>query len=180
MEPNLPAPRLRLRELQHKDIEALRCWRNDPVVGRFLSPMPPITPAMQEAWYARCHADSTQLLLAAEDVAAVPPVLVGTIALYEMTDAGAVCGRFMIGPAEYRGRGCGGEMLRQCLWLAFQELGLPVLTSFAHPLNAPSLASWVNAGFTICGTRPFHDGSFEYELRLTAARWRALHKEDIP
>ena len=172
--------RLRLRPLEHADIETLRRWRNDPALGRFLTPLPEITPAMQEAWYARYTADDSQLLLVAEDTTGAEPVRIGTIALYDLAGDSAVCGRYMVGNADYRGKGFGGEMLRLCLRLAFGPMGLRALTCYAHPLNAPSLASWVNEGFCICGTRPFHDGSFEYELRLTAARWRALHKEDTP
>lgn len=182
MEYSIATPQLRLRPLEHADIETLRQWRNDPALGRFLTPMPEITPEMQEQWHARYAADDTQLLLVAEDITGAAPVAIGTIALYDMdmTAGGAVCGRFMIGNAAYRGKGCGGEMLRLCLRLAFEQMGLQTLACFAHPLNPPSLASWVNEGFVICGTRPFHDGSFEYALRLTAARWRALHKEDMP
>lgn len=180
MDYRIASGRLRLRPLEHTDIETLRRWRNDPALGRFLTPMPQITPDMQEQWYARYKADGTQLLLVAEDITSAVPVVIGTIALYDRTAASAVCGRFMMGNADYRGKGYGGEMLRLCLRLAFGAMGLQALTCYAHPLNPPSLASWVNEGFTICGTRPFHDGSFEYELRLTAERWRALHKEDMP
>ena len=175
MDFSIESDRLRLRPLAYADIETLRRWRNDPALGRFLTPMPQITPEMQEAWYERYRADDTQLLFVAEDITGAAPVAVGTVALYDFAEGGAVCGRYMVGNADYRGKGWGGGMLRLCLRLAFGPMGLQALTCYAHPLNPPSLASWVNEGFVICGTRPFHDGSFEYELRLTAARWRALH-----
>lgn len=171
---------LRLRPLAHADIETLRRWRNDPALGRFLTPIPEITPEQQEQWYARYKADGSWLLLVAEDIAAPEPVPIGTVALYDFAGGSAECGRFMIGSAAYRGKGYAGKILRMCLRLAFGTMHLQAVTCHAHPLNPPSLASWVNEGFKICGTRPFHDGSFEYALRLTAERWRALHKEDMP
>lgn len=176
----IASDRLRLRPLAHADIETLRRWRNDPAQGRFLTPLPYITPEQQEQWYARYEADGSWLLLVAEDITAAGPVPIGTVALYDFAAGSAECGRFMIGNAAYRGKGYAGKMLRLCLRLAFGAMGLQAVTCYAHPLNPPSLASWVNEGFTICGTRPFHDGSFEYELRLPAERWRALHKEDAP
>ena len=169
---------VRLRPLAQRDIEALRVWRNDPALAKFLSPLPHLTPTGQQAWFDRYQQDpGDEQILAIEALGPAGAEFIGSITLSDLSAPAVTCGKFLIGNSAWRGRGLGSESLRLCLRLVFERLGAQACCAYAHPLNPPSLVAWVNAGFRITGTRPCKaagaDG-FEYCFALPRERYFRL------
>lgn len=50
-----------LREIEMKDLEMVRLWRNDPKISQFMLSQEQITPAQQQQWFDLCRQSSTQM-----------------------------------------------------------------------------------------------------------------------
>ena len=169
---------LSLRPLEQRDVEALREWRNDREISRFLSPIPYITPDMQKAWFARYLDDPTEMTFAIDYINNEGiSELIGSISMSGVEQGRGECGKFMIGNSAYKGKGFGRKSLALCLKASFTILDLDVCFAHANPLNYPSFVSFVNEGFQIIGSRPFQDG-IEYKMKLTKQRYQRLNEEE--
>lgn len=167
---------LTLRSLAHRDIESLRNWRNDSRLSQYLSDISYITPEMQEVWFAQYLENETELVLAIEIEEKSHKELLGSVALSDLDGKKGECGKFMIGNTAYKGQGYAGRSLKMCLKIAFEQLHLQTCIAHAHPLNAPSFVTYVNAGFRIIGSRPFKEDGFEYTLEMTDKTYNRIYR----
>ena len=101
-----------LRPLSHCDIESLRAWRNDPENSRYLRKLPLISQEDQEAWFRRYLQEEGSYCFAIVD----GKTLVGSVALYDVSEGSAEFGRLMIG--EKKGCGYGSRATEAVLRLS--------------------------------------------------------------
>lgn len=151
-----------LRPLGPGDLEALRVWRNDRELSRFLTPLPEITPEAQAAWFERAEAGEGELTFAIDETERLKG-LAGSVALYNVSGKTAEFGRFLL-RKEARGQNVGFIANTLALCVAFRVLGLEKITGFVHQENSAAIITYLKSGFTICGSRPFASGGYELEI----------------
>ena len=160
---------VRLRPLTQNDIEMLRVWRNDKDNSQFLTPVPYITPEMQQAWFSDYLADSDAYTWAIDEILELDRC-VGSVSLYhfvkdlstqdvheydlairnvEAKEKGSACefGRLMIGDHDARGRRIGLSATKLCIDIAFNLFGVEWISLFVEKENIPAYKIYREAGF---------------------------------
>ena len=136
-----------LRDLTTDDLEILVRWRNDPRVNRYLSPRLTQLDAA-EAWLKKLRSEPKTWLKAILD----NDRLIGYGSVESIHELHRRCELAMvIGEPEYWGRGIGGEVLRQMLVYAFEELKLHRVWATVILGNERSERMIKSAGFTAEG-----------------------------
>ena len=163
--PRLLGERIMLREYRAEDIRAIRSWVNDAETTRYLS---------TRFWPAQTSVDSEEFLsrmLQSSHNAynfviadAKDERYIGQLDLFRL-DWRLRLGELgmVIADQSERGHGIGPEALRLLQTFAFRTLGLERLELEVHMDNAPALACYRKAGFTLEGVKRhafFTDGRF--------------------
>jgi len=152
-----------LRDVQKTDLEILRTYRNDRDSTKFLSKLPHITMEMQLAWYNKDLSDITCCTFAIEETDRLNKII-GSLALYNISDNTAEFGRALIGDADARGKGMGFLATTLCLYLGFTKLGLETITANVHEENMPAIHAYEKSGFIIIGKQLYEHGGNEYKI----------------
>lgn len=158
-----------LRPLCVEDLENLRIWRNDSENSKYIRKLPHITSEAQREWFAKEELDDTSMTFAID----VDNRLVGSIALYDLSDNSAEFGRLMIGEA--KGKGVGTKATKAVLRIAFEDLSLQKVRAEVSVDNIAALKIYVRVGFCIDDHRFNPDaGMDEYLISLDRRRFEAL------
>jgi len=141
------APSVRLREVQTRDAEQLRAWRNDPETRRWSRNSHEITPEEHAAWFERTFAeDSTSLWIAESEEGPLGQVRVGP------ASQGAAEIHVTLAP-QARGRGVGAAVLAQASGRALAQRGVRLLVAHVKPEHEASLRAFARAGFQRAGVQ---------------------------
>lgn len=163
-----------LRPVCKSDLESLRLWRNDVENCEFLSKIVCITPEKQQEWYESDNANQYCYTFAVDETQVLKK-LVGSVALYNLSETSAEFGRFLIGDMEARGKGIGylGSLL--CLYLGFATMGLETINAKVHEDNIAAVKAYLKAGFAISGKHSLMSGGYELEIVAERERFFRLH-----
>lgn len=153
---------VRIRPLEHEDIEKLRVWRNDKEKTKFLRDIGIITPQMQNRWFENYLKRSDEVIFAIEEIRELNRV-VGSLSLYDFIDDIAEIGKIQIGDTQANGKGIGRVSLVMAMLIGFQKLGLNKIIASVNPENVSAYKNDIKIGFEICGQHDFMNG-IEYEL----------------
>ena len=162
-----------LRPLTECHLEALRKWRNDHQLNKYIRPIGYITREMQTQWYEHyCERDDEIMLCVFR-----AGELKGAVSLYDICARDAEFGRLMIG-GDGRGHGLGSFATWGCAKIAFSSLGLNELRACVTAANVAALRIYVRLGFLIEEMRFTEDIGFdEYVIRLPKNRFELLSGE---
>lgn len=163
-----------VRQIQEKDLEFLRIWRNDSSNSRYLNPIPYITQEMQQKWYKDYLNDDTILTFGIVETELFNR-LVGSVSIYDFSGGESNCGKTMIGDAEARGHGLGfwGEVI--ALHIGFQKLGIKKYITDVHEDNAASQKMTARLGFQKIGNHSFVNGGFQDDFEMSYERFYSVH-----
>lgn len=172
----LTGPKVRLRAIEESDLATLARWRSDPDHYDYFYEFVPLSAAAQRTWFDAQRASRDEINFA---VQAHDATLIGTVSLMhiEARSRRAELGRVLIGHPDYRGRGCGTEMIRLALEYGFDHLNLNKIVCEALVRNERAVAAYGRVGFRVEGTLKDHvykRGAFA-DVRLMAlfqADWR--------
>jgi len=167
---------VRLRPLEIDDIENLRRWRNDPNNTRFLTTLPYITEDMQKKWYEGYLQEQGYFVFAIDETDVLCR-LVGSIALYNISDTCCEYGRFMIGDPGAKGKKVGLNSLLLCVHTAFEKLGVQRCIASVHEENISARKIDERAGFSVYGRHPFVKGGDELEIEVDKERFYNLYPD---
>jgi len=151
----LTGPTVRLRAVEEGDLATLASWRSDPEHYDHFYEFVPISAAAQRAWFDAQRGRRDEINFAAQ---AHDGTLVGTVSLVNI-DARSrrgELGRVLVGHADYRGRGCGAEMIGLALEYGFDHLNLNKIVCEVLAHNERAAAAYVRAGFRVEGTLRDH------------------------
>lgn len=166
---------VRLRPLEHRDIEYLRKWRNDAERNEYLRKIPHITPEMQEKWFEG-YLENKDIVTFAIDETNEMNQIIGSVSLYNFRGDIAECGQYMVGAnPRVRGKGLGRMGMILCLHVGFTQLNLRAIDASVHEDNIAALTSDTKAGFCIVGEHPYVDGKKEWEMIAEPEHFRSLH-----
>lgn len=161
---------VRIRPLNHDDIEQLRVWRNDKEKTKYLRNIGTITSEMQEAWFTEYTNRDTDVVFAIEEISELNR-LVGSLSLYNFTNDIAEIGKIQIGDEEAHGKGIGRISFVLAMLIGFQKFGLKEIIASVNPENIPAYKNYIRIGFEIVGQHNFMDG-IEYELFINFNKLR--------
>ena len=166
----------RIRQIEERDLENLRIWRNNKELSRYLRKIGEITPEMQRNWYREYLKDDNIISFAIEETETLKRA-VGSVAIYDFNGPESNCGKTMIGDPEARGKGLGlrGETL--ALHVGFQKRGIQYYVTEVHQENAISQVMTARLGFLKVGFRPAPGGGLEDQFRMTKERFYEVHPE---
>jgi len=167
-----------LRPLEHKDIEALRIWRNNTEKTRFLRPIGHITPEMQEQWFEKYLQNEQEIAFAIEETQELKR-LVGSVSLYDFQGDVAEIGKIQIGDSKANGKGIGRLSLVMAMKVGFEELGLKKIVASVHRDNIASYTNFVRIGCKIIGNHPSVVGGIEDEFEIIES-WMNVANGYIP
>lgn len=166
----------RIRQIEEKDLESLRIWRNNKALSRYLRKTGEITPEMQRKWYQDYLTDDNIISFAIEETETLKRI-VGSVAIYDFNGVESNCGKTMIGDPEARGKNLGlrGETL--ALHVGFQKRGIQYYITEVHQENAISQVMTARLGFLKVGYRPAVEGGMEDQFHMTKERFYQVHPE---
>ena len=156
---------VRVRPLEHDDIETLRVLRNDAKRSEFLTPLGFISPEMQENWYREFVSDES-IHIWAIDYLAGEETIVGSGALYDFSENKCEQGKIMIAP-EYGGKGIGTTALALIADIGFSTMGIDTMVAHINVKNIASLKMFKKIGYSVVDERPTKEGGYEYCLSIT-------------
>lgn len=144
-----------IRQLEEKDIELLRKWRNDLKSTRFLRNIGYITEEMQKRWYKSYLNNKQDIIFAIEDTGELKCV-VGSLSLYDWDKGQNICeiGRIQIGDSAAHGKGIGRKSLVMAMKIAFHKLGITKIVASVHPDNVQAYHNDMKIGFRVIGEIP--------------------------
>lgn len=167
---------VQLRPVSVTDLELLRNWRNNPSNSKFLQDIPYITLEMQQQWFQKDLLDQDSLTFAIEETRTLGR-LVGSIALYHITDTAAEYGRFLIGDHQAHGLELGYKSLLLCLHMGFQVLHVQRIHMNVHERNEAARMTDEKIGFRLTGKHIFEKGGHELEMEITREIFYLWHPE---
>ena len=165
---------VRIRPLQHADIELLRQWRNNSSLSEFLNPIGEITPEMQEKWYKEYLADPDIATFAIEEIQNLNRV-VGSVAIYRFRGDEAEVGKIVVGDPEAKGKKIGYYGLLLAMEVGFRIFGIQTYFLSVHEDNLPARKIYSYAGFVQIGKHHFVKGGEELEMMLKKAKMEVGH-----
>jgi len=166
---------VKLRPLEHGDIENLRIWRNDTSQTQFLRPIGEITPEMQEKWFENYLSNTGEMVFAIEETIELNR-LVGSVALYNIGGETAEVGKIQIGDAEAHGRGIGSKSFVMALLIGFQKLGLKKIVGSVHRDNIAAYKTDMKIGFQVTGHHEAIVGGIEDEIEIDETRLKEVNQ----
>ena len=136
-----------LRELENKDIEMIRIWRNQEDVRNNFVNSDIISPEQQINWYNAYCLSETDLMFIIEEAESLRPI--GSVSLYNINtkDKVAEFGRLMIGERSFRGKGIALKASSLICKYAFDKIGLEVIYLDVFPDNKKAIKLYLTLGF---------------------------------
>lgn len=150
---NILGKKVVLRAVEHRDLEHLHLWANDPEIGKMLGGWHfPGSMDYQEMWFASLKNDQRNQRFAID----TPDLgLIGTANLVDINwkDGTAFHG-MLLGDKDMRGKGYGVDTIMAIMRFAFEELGLYRLDGSIIEYNQPSYRTYVEkCGWVVEGCR---------------------------
>jgi diamine N-acetyltransferase len=170
----LKGEKVRLRAVEHSDLEALYKWENDTASWLVSGTLTPFSRDVLIQYLATAHLDiySTKQLRLIMEKAELPSRSIGCIDLFDFDPKNRRAGiGILVGDYTERSKGYAGEALRLLITYAFTVLDLHQLYCNITTDNETSLKLFSGQGFTITGTKKdwiFNNGTWldEYLLQL--------------
>lgn len=159
-----------IRPLSAKDIENIRVWRNDPANGKYLSQINTITPEMQQEWFDNYVKDPETIFWAIDESASLSR-MVGSAALYEISENSALFGKILIGDNEAHGKHVGVNATIAILQIAFDIMRLNTVTLYVYSDNVPAVKVYTKAGFKIIDKHMTSENRTEYTMEIGIQDW---------
>ena len=157
---------IKIRPLMEKDIEYLRCWRNDPELSTYLNEIPFITPEKQLDWFNSYLTDNDNLFFVIVDKKR--DIQIGSVALYKFRGNSCEVGRIVIGDSASHGKGMGYNALLLVITIAIQKFNVNFIKLDVHEANLPARNIYEKIGFQIIGKHEFQKGGYELEMEISA------------
>lgn len=154
-----------IRQLDNKDLEFLRTWRNNPANTKFLRKIPYITTEMQSKWFALYLEDNTEMVFAIDEVDILHQV-VGSMALYNIENTCAEVGKILVGEPKAHGLNVCVNALKALMELARDRLELKALYLHVYKDNIPANIVYRRAGFEIDSEHIASNGMIEYKMSI--------------
>lgn len=148
--------KIQLRNVEPRDLEQLRQWRNQPVLRQYFREYREITPLMQQKWYEDCVCTNKNQVDFVIERPQPDADIIGHCGLYyidwlhkraEFT--------IYIGNMMFRNHGCGSDALRTLCKYGFEELNLNKIWCEVFD-NNPAIVVYRHLGFVDEGTLRQH------------------------
>jgi len=152
-----------LRPLGSRDIESLRCWRNDNNNAKFLRPLPFITEEMQLQWFESYIKNQNEIAFAID----FQKELIGSVSIYGFTDCCFEYGKLMIGNGNQRGKGLGYQSVATAVHIGFITSMVERCICTVHESNVPGISIENRIGFKEHGIHDFVSGGHELEMQVS-------------
>lgn len=156
---------LLLRQLEKKDIELLREWRNNPDNSKYLRQIPYITPEMQESWFERYLQNEDEMAFVIEETKELNQVI-GSLSLYDFKESQVEIGKILIGEEKAKGFGYGRKSFVMLLKYAFEKLGKEKVIATVNTENMSARKSYFRIGFEIVGKKEWDNGLIEDVIEI--------------
>ena len=166
-----------VRQLDEKDIEQLRLWRNDSSNTAFLRQIPEISRSQQMKWFNNYLNNSNEIVFAIEEIKK-RQLLVGSASLYNLENTSAEFGKFLIGRKGVHGEKIGFNSLKAILSIAFNELELNYVILHCFEKNKAAMHVYQQAGFVNTDISNDANGNIEYKMRITKEKFRKEEKNN--
>jgi RimJ/RimL family protein N-acetyltransferase len=157
----ITAPRVALRPVRPDDAHISWVWRNDPNVRDYVMGYRlPVTLEAEQVWVSRAREPESGDRLVYGIESRSNGQLIGYTNFNDI-DWFSDTAQFgiLLGPAECRGRGIGGEVLSEMIKIAFESLRLYKLYVRVAAFNPAAQKMFADAGFVLEGVLKEH-----YEL----------------
>lgn len=135
-----------LRRIRRSDIEQLRCWRNSTAVNRYMASRDPISPEMQERWFAGLDPARDFFYIVEDQGRGLGVVNFKNVDSARRTGESGI---YLADPGT-RGRGLGRTAYRVLLDHGFSGIGLDVVTAHVLADNPASIRLHASLGFRLC------------------------------
>ncbi len=169
-------PRLALRSPERSQAPLFVRWLNEPEVARFIGRVRPLSLAEEEEHLARPASEKDVPLVIWEREPARP---VGCCGLHQVDaiNRSAELG-IVIGEAECRNRGLGGEAMDLLCGFGFQQLNLNRIGLSVYDYNGRGIRCYAKVGFREEGRKRearFWDGKYwdVVQMGILASEWRS-------
>lgn len=159
-----------IRQIEQKDIEIMRQWRNNPNNSRYLRKIPFITEEMQIKWYNNYLYNTDEMCFAIEEIENLHRV-VGSLSLYNFFANQAEYGKVLIGDKEAHGKNVGVNSLKAVLYIAFTTLKLKRIILHVYKENIPAVKVYTKVGFKEIDSY-IANGLEEITMEITAQNYR--------
>jgi len=174
--------KIMIRQIELRDIEMLREWRNDSAQTKFLSNVGYITEEMQKGWYEGYLNNEYDVGFAIEETVELKRI-VGSLFLYDWNKDNCTCeiGKIQIGDPAAHGKGIGRKSLVMAMKIAFQKLEIKKILASVHPDNIQAYKNDMRVGFNVVGQKPSVAGGHELLLEITEedARKANIYYDEI-
>ena len=159
-----------LRPLYQNDIENLRNWRNDEKNTKFLRKIPFISSDAQEQWYRKYLANPDEMCFSIYEIHELNRI-VGSLSLYNFSNAQAEFGKILIGDEEAHGKKIGVNSIIALLSIAFFQLDLSRVYLHVFNNNKPAKHVYETVGFEIEKTSVV-DGMEELLMSISSEKFK--------
>lgn len=164
---------VKVRPLEDKDIEYLRCWRNNPDNTKFLRRIPYISEEQQKKWFLNYLTDPDELIFAIEETEELQR-MVGSASLYNFSDESVEFGRFLIGDVQAHGKGIGYKAMQAILQIAFEKLNKDKIELFCFEENRAAFKIYSTLGFRVIKRILTSEDKYELHMLLTKEKYKNL------
>jgi RimJ/RimL family protein N-acetyltransferase len=154
---------VKLRQLEERDIESLRDWRNDSANTKYLRKIPFITWEMQRNWYHSYLNNLEEITFAVEEKETLR-CLVGSLSLSNIEGGKAEVGKILIGEKRAHGKKVGVNALSAVLKIAKNTLDLREIYLYVSADNIPALKVYRETGFSIDDSYRDEENRLEYRM----------------
>ena len=145
---SLSVSNVTLRQLEERDIERLRVWRNDPNNSKYLRKIGYITEEMQQNWFKNYLTNGDEVAFAIVETRFIREV-VGSVSLYNFSEKKAEFGKILIGNKQAHGKQIGYKSTIAALKIAFDFLNLEEVFLECNNSNHPAIRVYEQAGFVL-------------------------------
>lgn len=138
---------LTLRQIQKKDLETLRIWRNNTKETMFLKKISYITEDMQLNWYKEYLKDNDQIgfsIFSANK-------LIGSVSLYNHKEDRIEAGKIQIGDPNSHGKQYASKCMAMVSFFAFSVLKCHQVLATVNSMNVAAKKSYSRIGFIKTG-----------------------------
>lgn len=156
---------VKIRQIEKKDLEFLRIWRNNPDNTKFLRKIPYITDEMQKQWFDSYLEDNAEMAFAIEELNILHQI-VGSMALYNIEQSRAEVGKILVGEPKAHGLNVCVNALNAVKELAREKLKLKTLYLHVYQDNIPANIVYERAGFRIDSEHVADNGMIEYTMSI--------------
>lgn len=156
---------IEIRQLNENDIEYLRKWRNNPDNTTFLRKIPYITHEMQRDWFRAYLDDEEEMVFAIVENYTIHHV-VGSLALYNFSNAQAEIGKILVGEPNAHGLNVCVNALSAAMKIAREKLSLHKIFLHVYKDNIPAVKVYKRAGFVVVDEHVSDNGMMEYTMSI--------------